>query len=157
MFVERDTGARDYFQVPLERAHQIYRRAIRRVTGLARTLRGPSMSCTPGKVMVDDVVEIAGERVFALKFLQARDPSWVNRVFFAHYDERATWMDELRPAFGARRFFFEEAMDAMHEDGHAQLWRPRAGLPPAVGEANEPSAAVERDGGPSSPPLSLPS
>jgi len=39
MFVERDTGAKDYFEVPLARAYDIYRRAIRRVPGTGRTAR----------------------------------------------------------------------------------------------------------------------
>jgi KamA family protein len=50
MFVERDTGPRDYFAMPLERAYHIYRDAIQQTSGLARTARGPSMSCFPGKV-----------------------------------------------------------------------------------------------------------
>jgi KamA family protein len=41
MFVARDTGARRYFELPLERAWQIYRDAIRQVSGLGRTARGP--------------------------------------------------------------------------------------------------------------------
>ena len=48
MFVERDTGARHYFEVPLVRAWEIYRDALRGVSGLARTARGPSMSAAAG-------------------------------------------------------------------------------------------------------------
>ena len=107
MFVERDTGPRQYFDVPLFRAFDVFTRAVRQVSGLGRTVRGPSMSCTPGKVVVDGIVDIEGERVFALKFLQGRDPDWVNRLFFAKYDEDASWIDDLEPAF-ADRFFFEE-------------------------------------------------
>jgi KamA family protein len=132
MFVERDTGARGYFEVPLGRAHRIFTNAWRRVTGLARTIRGPSMSCNPGKVLVDDIVEISGETFFALKFLQGRNPEWAGRVFFARYDERATWIDQLQPAFGAARFFFEEEMDAMQRTGLARPWRPDQ-RPPAAG------------------------
>lgn len=106
MFVERDTGPQDYFAVPLARAHEIFRGAYQQVSGLARTVRGPSMSATPGKVCVDGVTEIAGERVFALHFIQARDPDLVNRPFFARYDPSATWLSDLRPAF-ANRFPYE--------------------------------------------------
>ncbi|QDU83525.1 L-lysine 2,3-aminomutase [Planctomycetes bacterium Pla163] len=112
LFVERDTGARAYFELPLARAHAIYNEAIRRCSGLARTARGPSMSCVPGKVAIDGVVEVAGEKVFALRFLQARDPEWVGRPFFASFDAHATWFDQLRPAFGERDFFFEPALRA---------------------------------------------
>jgi KamA family protein len=107
MFVEQNTGPKSYFEVPLSRALQIYQRAIRRVSGLGRTVRGPVMSAFPGKVHVDGVVEIDGEPVFVLKMLQGRDSSWAGRVFFAEYDSRATWLDDLRPAFGDSEFFFE--------------------------------------------------
>ncbi len=106
MFVERDTGPKKYFEVPLARAHDIFARAYRQVSGLARTVRGPSMSAFPGKVRVVGSATVAGEKVFVLEFLQARDPAWVGRPFFARYSETATWLDDLVPAFGADRFFF---------------------------------------------------
>ena len=107
MFVERDTGPRHYFEVPLVKAWEIYRDAINQVSGLARTARGPSMSAHPGKVEVQGVAEIRGERVFVLRMIQGRDPGWVQRPFFAEYDPEATWLNHLRPAFGEERFFFE--------------------------------------------------
>jgi len=66
------------------------------------------MSATPGKVSVDGITEINGEKVFALNFLQARDPDWVRRPFYAKYDEKAVWLDDLVPAFDEPKFFFEE-------------------------------------------------
>lgn len=107
MFVERDTGPKNYFSVPLKEAYEIFTGAYREVSGLCRTVRGPSMSATPGKVLIDGVATVGGEKVFALKFIQARNPQWVNRVFFAKYDEKAVWLDELKPAFGEEKFFFE--------------------------------------------------
>lgn len=109
MFVERDTGPKQYFDVPLHRAFDIFTRAVRQVSGLGRTVRGPSMSCTPGKVLVDGITEINGQKVFVLKFIQGRDPHWTNRVFFAKYDESASWIDDLEPAFNDQ-FFFEEQL-----------------------------------------------
>jgi KamA family protein len=113
MFVERDTGARRFFEVPLARAWRICRDAMKSVSGLARTARGPSMSAGPGKVEVQGVAEVAGEKVFVLRFLQGRNAAWVQRPFFAAYDERATWLDDLKPAFGAEKFFFEDEYRAM--------------------------------------------
>ena len=113
MFVERDTGARHYFEVPLVRAWEIYRGAMQRVSGLARTARGPSMSAGPGKVEVQGVTRVAGEKVFVLRFIQARNPDWVQRPFFARFDPRATWLDDLEPAFGEPAFFFEDEYAAM--------------------------------------------
>lgn len=108
MFVERDTGARRYFEVPLARALEVYQTAYQSVSGLARTVRGPSMSASPGKVQVQGVTEINNEKVFLLRFLQGRNEAWTQQPFFAEFDENATWLDHLKPAFGADRFFFEE-------------------------------------------------
>ncbi|MFI6482304.1 KamA family radical SAM protein [Nonomuraea sp. NPDC050663] len=108
MFVERDTGPQDYFAVPLADAYEIFREAYSSVSGLCRTVRGPSMSATPGKVCVDGVAEIAGQRVFVLHFIQARDPELVGKPFFAQYDPKAAWLTDLKPAF-ADWFPFEGA------------------------------------------------
>lgn len=116
MFVERDTGARHYFEVPLAKAWQIYRDAMQKVSGLGRTARGPSMSAAPGKVEVQGITEIQGEKVFVLRFIQARNPDWVQRPFFAQYDEKATWLDQLKPAFGEEKFFFEDEYEGMCKD-----------------------------------------
>jgi len=107
MFVERDTGPRGYFEVPLVKAHEIFQAAYQKVSGLSRTVRGPSMSAFPGKIVIDGVVTIGGEKVFALQFLQARNPDWVRRPFYAKFDAEATWFDDLKPAFGKEKFFFE--------------------------------------------------
>lgn len=113
MFVERDTGAKAYFEVPLAKAWNIYRDAMQQVSGLARTARGPSMSAGPGKVEVQGVTEINGEKVFALRFIQGRNPDWVQKPFFAKYDEQATWLNHLQPALGEDAFFFEDEYRAM--------------------------------------------
>jgi len=117
MFVERDTGPQGYFAVPLARAAEIFRDAYSSVSGLCRTVRGPSMSATPGKVCVDGVVDIAGQRVFALHMIQARDPSLVGRPFFAEYDAGAVWLSDLRPAFADRFPFEPYAADPSDWDG----------------------------------------
>ncbi len=110
MFIVRDTGAQHYFSVPLVEAWQIFRQAYQEVSGLARTVRGPSMSTTPGKIQMLGVTEVQGEKVMVLRFLQGRNPDWVHRPFFAKYDPKASWLDDLEPAFGEREFFFEKEM-----------------------------------------------
>ena len=117
MFVERDTGPKDYFSVPIARACEIYRDALTQVSGLARTVRGPSMSATPGKVVVDGMARIGSEDIFVLRFLQARNPDWVGRPFFARFDAKAIWLDQLRPLPPDEHFFFEPELAAMLEDG----------------------------------------
>lgn len=132
MFVARDTGARQYFEVPLERAWQIFRRAYGKVSGVARTVRGPSMSAMPGKVQVLGVARIRGEKVFVLRFLQGRNPEWVHQPFFAKYDPKAAWLDDLKPAFGEKRFFFQEELDRM--------LRRDAGWPPVEAQPDRRTA-----------------
>ncbi len=119
-FVERDTGPKQYFQVPLGRALRIFSGAVAEVSGLSRTVRGPTMSATPGKVLVDGLAEVGGEKVFVLKFLQARDPGWVGRVIFARYDSQVAWLDELEPAGGEDLFFYEPFIKAMYQG----RWQP---------------------------------
>jgi KamA family protein len=124
MFIARDTGAQHYFSVPLVRAWEIFRNAYQQVSGVARTVRGPSMSADPGKVQVLGVTEISGQKVLALRLLQGRNPDWVMRPFFAKYDPHATWLSDLRPAFGEEKFFFEEELERKYEqDGREALAR----------------------------------
>jgi len=106
MFVERDTGPKNYFEVPLIKSWEIYKDAIKGVSGLARTARGPSMSTSYGKIEVQGVSEILGKKVFVLRFIQARNPDWVQRPFFAKYNPNAVWINDLEPAFGQEKFFF---------------------------------------------------
>ncbi len=108
MFLARDTGAQDYFAVPLVRAWEIFQKAYQGVSGICRTVRGPSMSAGPGKVQVLGPANVAGEKVITLRFIQGRNAQWVHRPFFAKYDEKAIWLDDLKPAFGEERFFFEK-------------------------------------------------
>ena len=130
MFVERDTGARSCFDVPLVRCYEIFTAAYRSVSGLSRSVRGLCMSAFPGKVRILGVVslrDMMGHTVLAslrdsvgfdilgdphkpmlmCDFIQARDPAWVRKPFLAEFDETASWFDELRPAFGKARFDFE--------------------------------------------------
>jgi KamA family protein len=125
MFVERDTGPKNYFEVPLARALEIFSDAFRQVSGLARTVRGPSMSATPGKVLVDGIADIGKQRVFVLKFLQARDPEWVGRIFFARFDPEASWLSDLMPALGDKEFFFDPAVRELKKLRRQPAWGDR--------------------------------
>ena len=72
------------------------------------------MSCSPGKVIVEDVTEINDEKLFILKFTQGRNPEWTNKTFMASFDDSAAWIDDLRPAFGDDSFFFESELRRMY-------------------------------------------
>jgi hypothetical protein len=111
MFVVRDTGAQHYFGIPLVKAHELFQQAYQLVSGICRTVRGPSMSTGPGKIQILGVSEINGEKLLCMRMIQGRNPDWVAKPFFAKYNEKAIWLDELEPAFGEPEFFFEQEMN----------------------------------------------
>ncbi len=112
-FIARNTGAVDYFKIPLVKAFEIFRNAYTHVSGLCRTVRGPVMSSTSGKIVIEGISKIKGEKVFVLNFLQSRNSNWTKRTFFAQFDSKATWIDELKPAFGENKFFFEDELEGI--------------------------------------------
>ena len=122
MFVERDTGARHYFEVPLARAWKIYRNAIKQVSGPGahrprsvderRTGQGRSPGRWRGST---------ARRFSCCNFIQARNPEWCQIPFFARFNPRATWLDDLEPAFGEDRFFFEDEYDEICATGGLEL------------------------------------
>ena len=121
-FIERNTGAKNYFSIPLNRAYQIYNEAYQEISGLGRTVRGPSMSALPGKVSIEGISNVNGQKVFVLTLLQARNPEWVKRPFFAKYNENATWLTDLRPAFGKDKFFYQDELNQMIRANNGQVY-----------------------------------
>ena len=111
MFVARNTGADHYFSIPLVDVWKLFRESYQLVSGICRTVRGPSMSCLPGKMQILGVNEIGSEKVFTLRFIQGRHPDWVAKSFFAKFDDRATWYTDLKPAFGEEKFFFTDELN----------------------------------------------
>ncbi|MBK7500487.1 MAG: lysine 2,3-aminomutase [Ignavibacteriales bacterium] len=111
MFVARNTGAQHYFSIPLIEAWKIFRETYQSVSGICRTLRGPSMSCLPGKVQILGVAYVKNERVMTFRMIQGRSPDWAARPFFAKYDEEAIWYTDLEPAFDEEKFFFSDKLN----------------------------------------------
>ncbi len=121
-FVERNTGAKNYFEIPLAKAYKIFREAYVQVSGLGRTVRGPSMSALPGKAAIEGVTEVNGEKVFVLNLIQARNPDWVKKPFFAKYDENATWLSQLKPALGHDKFFYQDELNQIIRTNNGQMF-----------------------------------
>jgi L-lysine 2,3-aminomutase len=105
MFIVRDTGAQAYFGIPLVQAHRIFSEAYSAVSGLAKTVRGPIMSTNSGKVQILGLLKIGDENTIVLQFVQARNPSWIQKLFLAKYNIDALWLNELKP-FNTEKFFF---------------------------------------------------
>jgi KamA family protein len=113
MFVARNTGAQHYFSIPLVEAWQLFKEAYQSVSGICRTVRGPSMSALPGKVQVLGITEVANQKIIALRMIQGRNPDWAAKPFFAEYDDQALWYTDLKPAFNEDRFFFQDELEIM--------------------------------------------
>jgi len=127
MFVERDTGPKQYFELPLWRTWRVFRGAHSRVSGLSRTVRGPVMSAFGGKVQVLGARHVLGEPVFVLRYLQARDPVLVDRPFFAKFDGKATWFSQLEPLGQDDRPFFRFHPERMKRERRLTADRSLAG------------------------------
>jgi KamA family protein len=97
MFVERETGPYKYFQVPLERIFQIYQDAIRDSGSFSKTLTGPVMSATNGKVQIMSIFKepMSGRQYFQLQYIRHRDNNLCYKPFLAEFDPIATWVDQL--------------------------------------------------------------
>jgi KamA family protein len=121
MFVARNTGADHYFALPLIGVWKLFREVYKSVSGICRTVRGPSMSCLPGKVQILGVNKIGGEKVFNLGLIQGRDPDWVAKSFFSKFDEKAVWYTDLEPAFGEGKFFFQDELDKILQPGEIEI------------------------------------
>lgn len=113
MFIARNTGAQHYFSIPLVDCWKIFRSAYQSVSGICRTVRGPSMSCLPGKVQLLGVTEAKGEKAMVFRMIQGRNPDWAARPFFAKYDEKAIWYTDLKPAFDEEKFYFTDELNEM--------------------------------------------
>ena len=69
------------------------------------------MSATPGKVHVMGTTNVNNQKAMVLRFIQGRNPDWVDIPFFAKYDENAIWLDDLKPISGENSSFEEEMLE----------------------------------------------
>jgi L-lysine 2,3-aminomutase len=96
LFTESDAGARNHFKVPLARALRLFQAAQQRVSGLARTVRGPVIYNVTDKIQITDVIQVAGEERFVLQYVQSHLPENAGKVILAEYDEHAVRFDQLK-------------------------------------------------------------
>lgn len=107
MYVERGTAAGQYYSVPLAKAAAIHKGVVSTMSGLAQTARGPVLATALGKIVLDGIVNIHGSDVFVFKVFRAREPSLIGTHFFAQYDDKAIWLNQLTPALGSPEWYFD--------------------------------------------------
>ncbi len=99
MFIERETGPYAYFEKPIAEVYDIYKDAVKYTGSLAKTVTAPVMSARMGKVHVMGVITnpLDNKKYFMLQYVRHRDVEQTYKPFLMHYDEKATWVDQLRP------------------------------------------------------------
>jgi len=106
MYCARPTGEHHYFTAPLADIEKISNLVFRSLSSLNRPSRYITMTTSAGKVSILGEAIVNGERALALKFNEARNMAWMDKVFLAKYDEEENRVDHLEP-FDTDEFFFE--------------------------------------------------
>ncbi len=108
MYCARPTGEHHYFTAPLAEINKIFSKVYRTLSSINRPSRYITMTSSGGKTSLIGTAEINGETVFALKFNEARNMEWMDKVFFGKYDEKENTIEKLKPIDGDKHFYEEE-------------------------------------------------
>jgi len=109
MYCARPTGEHHYFTAPLADISKIFNKVYRSLSSVNRPSRYITMTSSAGKTSLLGTAEINGEKVFVLKFNEARNMEWMDTTFFAKYDENENTIEKLIP-FGSDRYFYEDEL-----------------------------------------------
>ena len=92
LFQGRPTAGNEPYEVPIVEGWQIFQKALRLGSGLARRARFV-MSHETGKV---EILGVDDDRIY-LRYHQAKDPDDLSRFFVCKRDDHAYWLDQLDP------------------------------------------------------------
>ncbi len=109
MYCARPTGEHHYFAAPLAEIEQVFSRIYHSLASLNRPSRHISMTISAGKLAILGTTYVNGDKCFALQFTEARNMSWMDRVFLARHDETTNKIDLIVP-YDTEKFFFENEL-----------------------------------------------
>lgn len=109
MYCARPTGEHHYFTAPLADINKVFSKIYKTLASINRPSRYITMTSSSGKISLLGTAEINGEKVFALKFNEGRNMDWMDRVYFAKYDEKENTIEKLKP-FGSDKHFYEDEL-----------------------------------------------
>ena len=115
IYCARPTGEHHYFTVPLADMNKIFGKIYRSLPSIGRPSRYITMTSSAGKISLFGTVEINGKKAFVLKFNEARNMEWVDRVFLAEYDEQENTIEKLKP-FEGNSYFYEAELNRIEKD-----------------------------------------
>ena len=109
MYCARPTGEHHYYTAPLHAVQKVFDKIYRALPSINRPSRHISMTTSAGKISFMGFAEVGGEKAYALKFTEARNMEWLDKVFLAKYDEETNCVDMLKP-FDTDKYFFEDEL-----------------------------------------------
>lgn len=110
MYCARPTGEHHYFTAPLADINKIFSKIYRSLPSINRPSRYITMTSSSGKISLLGTTEIKGEKVFVLKFNEARNMEWMDRVFLAKYDEKENTIEKLKP-YDSDKYFYQDELE----------------------------------------------
>ena len=120
MYCARPTGEHHYFTAALADVSKVFNKIYRSLSSINRPSRHLSMTSSAGKISILGTAEVAGETLFALKFTEARNMQWLDKVFLAKYDEEQNTVDLLHP-YDSDEFFFRDELQEIEESLSAAI------------------------------------
>lgn len=112
MYCARPTGEHHYFTAPLADISKVFSKVFRELASINRPSRHITMTSSAGKTSLMGTTEISGEKVFVLKFNEARNMEWMDSIYFAEYDEKENTIEKLKP-YKADKYFYEDELDVI--------------------------------------------
>lgn len=120
MYCARPTGEHHYFTTPLAEMNKVFQKVFRSLPSISRPSRYITMTSSAGKTSLLGVTEINGEKVFVLKFNEARNMEWMDTVYFAKYDEEETVIERLKP-YDGKPYFYEDELAQIEKEKEEKL------------------------------------
>ncbi|MEN8187226.1 MAG: hypothetical protein ABFR05_08875 [Bacteroidota bacterium] len=114
MYCARPTGEHHYFTAPLADMDKIFSKVYRSLPSISRPSRYITMTSSAGKTSLMGTVEVNGRKAFALKFNEARNMEWLDKVYLAEYDEEENTIEKLKP-FDGGKYFYEEELERIEK------------------------------------------
>lgn len=109
MYCARPTGEHHYFTAPLAEIDKVFSKVYRELASINRPSRYITMTSSAGKTSLMGTAIVNGEKVFVLKFNEARSMQWMDRVYLAKYDEKENTIEKLKP-FDTPKYFYENEL-----------------------------------------------
>ncbi len=120
MYCARPTGEHHYFTQPLAEIEKVFSKVYRSLPSINRPSRYITMTSSAGKISLLGTMELHGEKLFALKFNEARNMEWMDKVYLAKYDEEENTIANLKP-YGTDKHFFEDELEEIERKLHESI------------------------------------